>query len=68
MGHVIASACIADEIRDWYNGYSWRGEEKVYNPFDILLLFRRQSFEAYWFETVLAWRVQTQGSTRVVAH
>ena len=40
-----------DEIRHWYNGYSWRGEEKVYNPFDILLLFRRQSFEAYWFET-----------------
>ena len=40
-----------DEIRDWYNGYSWRGQEKVYNPFDILLLFRRQNFEAYWFET-----------------
>ena len=40
-----------DEIRHWYNGYSWRGQEKVYNPFDILLLFRRHSFEAYWFET-----------------
>ncbi len=40
-----------DEIRDWYNGYSWRGQEKVYNPFDILLLFRRRSFDAYWFET-----------------
>ena len=40
-----------DEIRDWYNGYSWRGEERVYNPFDILLLFRKRSFEAYWFET-----------------
>ena len=40
-----------NEIRDWYNGYSWRGNEKVYNPFDILLLFRKHSFEAYWFET-----------------
>ena len=40
-----------DEIRDWYNGYSWRGEEKVYNPFDILLLFRNREFDAYWFET-----------------
>ena len=40
-----------EEIRDWYNGYSWRGEERVYNPFDILLLFRSRSFEAYWFET-----------------
>ncbi len=40
-----------DQIRDWYNGYSWRGEEKVYNPFDILLLFRNREFRAYWFET-----------------
>ena len=40
-----------DAIRDWYNGYSWRGDEKVYNPFDILLLFRTREFKAYWFET-----------------
>ncbi len=40
-----------DQIRDWYNGYSWRGDEKVYNPFDILLLFRNREFRAYWFET-----------------
>ena len=40
-----------DQIREWYNGYSWRGEEKVYNPFDILLLFRNREFRAYWFET-----------------
>ena len=40
-----------DEIRRWYNGYSWLGEEKVYNPFDILLLFDRRQFGAYWFET-----------------
>ena len=26
-----------DAIRDWYNGYSWRGDERVYNPFDVLL-------------------------------
>ena len=40
-----------EEIRDWYNGYSWGGEEKVYNPFDILLLFDRRQFGAWWFET-----------------
>ena len=38
-------------IREWYNGYSWLGEERVYNPFDILLLFRSRSFKAHWFET-----------------
>ena len=28
-----------DAIRDWYNGYNWRGreEEKVYNPYGMLL-------------------------------
>ena len=40
-----------EEIRDWYNGYSWRGQEKVYNPFDILQLFDSREFGAYWFET-----------------
>ena len=38
-------------IREWYNGYNWLGDERVYNPFDILLLFRRRLFEAHWFET-----------------
>ena len=40
-----------EQIRDWYNGYSWRGDEKVYNPFDILLLFDSREFKAHWFET-----------------
>ena len=39
------------EVRRWYNGYSWLGEEKVYNPFDILLLFQQRKFKAHWFET-----------------
>ena len=38
-------------IRDWYNGYNWLGEERVYNPYDILLLFDKREFDAYWFET-----------------
>ena len=39
------------QIRRWYNGYCWLGEERVYNPFDILLLFRSRRFKAHWFET-----------------
>ena len=38
-------------IREWYNGYAWLGAEKVYNPFDILLLFDTRRFRAHWFET-----------------
>ena len=40
-----------DAIRHWYNGYGWCGPGKVYNPFDILLLFRERLFRSYWFET-----------------
>ena len=38
------------KIRDWYNGYNWLGTS-VYNPFDLLLLFRSREFRPYWFET-----------------
>ena len=40
-----------EEIRRWYNGYNWLGEDAVYNPFDVLLLFLNRQFGAYWFET-----------------
>ena len=40
-----------DEIRRWYNGYHWLGEEKLYNPYDILLLFSVRQFKAHWYET-----------------
>ena len=40
-----------EKIREWYNGYCWLGNEKVYNPFDILLLFDKRAFGTYWFET-----------------
>ena len=39
-----------DEIQRWYNGYNWLGTS-VYNPFDLLLLFRNREFKPYWFET-----------------
>ena len=43
------AALNREQVRDWYNGYSWLAEEKVYNPFDILLLLRRGKFVAHWF-------------------
>ena len=38
-------------VREWYNGYNWRGDERVYNPFDVLLLLKKREFAAHWFET-----------------
>ena len=40
-----------DQVREWYNGYRWRGDEKVYNPYDVLLLLDSGEFAAHWFET-----------------
>ena len=40
-----------DLVREWYNGYSWLGAEKVYNPYDVLLLLHTRRFKAHWFET-----------------
>ncbi|PIE00855.1 MAG: hypothetical protein CSA79_01950 [Thiothrix nivea] len=39
-----------EAIRKWYNGYNWLGDG-VYNPFDVLQLFKRREFSNYWFET-----------------
>ena len=42
------------ELKIWYNGYNFAGteEQKVYNPFDILLFFSKNyEYRAYWFET-----------------
>ncbi len=40
-----------ENIRYWYNGYYGRGEERVYNPFGVLLMFKSRSFEPHWFRT-----------------
>ena len=38
-------------IREWYNGYSWGGAERVYNPCDVLLLLKQRQFRNWWCET-----------------
>ncbi|MDR1865233.1 MAG: ATP-binding protein [Bacteroidales bacterium] len=42
---------LLEDIRRWYNGYSWDGETSVYNPISILLLFDKCVFGNYWFDT-----------------
>jgi hypothetical protein len=40
-----------DDIRFWYNGYSWDGINKVYCPYSFLLFLEQQRFKSFWFET-----------------
>ena len=41
----------ANKIKLWYNGYSWGGVNRVYNPFSLLHFFRGKEFKNYWFDT-----------------
>ena len=42
---------LLQQLRHWYNGYSWDGEVYVYNPFSILNFFQKADFRNFWFET-----------------
>ena len=42
---------LLNQIKQWYNGYSWDTQHYLYNPFSILNFFDRASFENFWFET-----------------
>jgi hypothetical protein len=42
---------LLEKMREWYNGYSWDGRTRVYNPFSILNFFRAGDFRNFWFET-----------------
>ena len=39
------------ELKYWYNGYSWDLEVSVYNPFSILNFFTKKKYQNYWFES-----------------
>jgi hypothetical protein len=39
-----------EEVREWYNGYSFLGD-RLYNPFDILLYLDSRIFDSYWYKT-----------------
>lgn len=41
---------LKQEIKEWYNGYSFGGE-KLYNPFSILNFMSDRKFNNYWFTT-----------------
>jgi len=40
-----------EKIKYWYDGYSWDGIKRLYNPYSILNLFDSKKFRNYWFAT-----------------
>ena len=42
---------LMKNIKDHYNGYSWDGHTRLYNPFSILSFLQQKNFGNYWFST-----------------
>jgi hypothetical protein len=42
---------LLEEIKFWYNGYTWDGKTSVYNPFSTLSFFSEKFFSNYWIST-----------------
>jgi len=42
---------LVDKMKFWYNGFSWDGTTRVYNPFGTLSFFDNREFRNYWFST-----------------
>lgn len=47
----LSSKEIIQAIKNWYNGYSYDGITKLYNPYSVLNFFLHQNFKNYWFST-----------------
>jgi hypothetical protein len=42
---------MLEQIRYWYNGYTWDGKTAIYNRFSTLRFFDLKRFGSYWFRT-----------------
>jgi Predicted AAA-ATPase/PD-(D/E)XK nuclease superfamily len=51
LRYVSSRAEVIEQIKFWYNGYSWDGIHRVYVPFSTLVFFSQQTFANHWFAT-----------------
>ena len=57
--HIVATAQkmkmsepeLLAEIKYLYDGYSWNGVDRLYNPFSTLRFFKLGKFQHFWFAT-----------------
>jgi hypothetical protein len=47
----ISQETLLEQMKTWYNGYSWDGETMVYNPFGTLNFLQKKVFINHWFTT-----------------
>jgi hypothetical protein len=51
LNKAYQSEDMLPRIREWYNGYSWDGRTRVYNPVSLMNVFDEFIFRNYWFST-----------------
>ncbi len=60
LGTYVSKLSIKEEkteaeilyaLKHWYDGYSWSGEDKIYNPFSIINVCYDLKFSNYWYGT-----------------
>ena len=42
---------LLDKIKGYYDGFSFDGKMRVYNPFSVLNFFSDSNFENYWYDS-----------------
>jgi len=47
----MSAAALKEKIAAWYNGYSWDGSRRLYNPFSALSFFSAEQFQNFWWHT-----------------
>ena len=43
-----------EEARRWYDGYSFKGTESIYNPYSVMMAMTMGEYESYWKQTSAA--------------
>jgi hypothetical protein len=51
LHHGISEEKLVEEIRARYDGFSFDGSQRLYNPFSILSFFRKMVFDNYWIKS-----------------
>ena len=47
----LSPEALLDNIKIWYDGYTWDGKTEMYNPFGTLNFLADRQFKNYWFST-----------------
>jgi hypothetical protein len=51
MAHGSTGNDLRQLIHDWYDGYSWDGETKVFNPWSLLNFLDEAEIKDYWYQS-----------------